>query len=886
MRGTLSYAILRAADPVPGEPELAETSASRNAMESVVASLPAAGSGDAGDTGRALSQFDIGYVLMPDPADQALAGQLNAAAGLQPLTRSSSYDLWQVSGTVARARVVTPSGTAVPVPSGSVGVNTMLAPGTSGTLVLAEAAGGWSATLNGKPLTALAAPVDGWAQGFTLPAGGGRLVITRNETARNLSLGAEAVALLAVLVLALPGSRSSVPVPAAQAAADAEAIPAPGRRRAHAGGAREREADNAEGARSARRKRRPQLALAGVTAARAGGAEEHSGAPAQEGDDTEAGSPVAARAEADPFGTHDEPGYGAGTGYQADPGYGAAAPGSARRPGRQAPARTPEPALGVTPHLDEDARALGRARPSDRADPADPGAEGPARPGDHRAAPRPRRARRAARQAVAPVAGRVLMRAVHLVPAAVVLVALGAIGAAAQLGHPAAAPRPVSSPAVIRQVAVTSAARACPPAPGGGAAPVALLAGGASAAGQGQVELTALPPAGLPVRAAGPVRAQSPGALSLLTLPAAKPAGKQAAGQQAPQAEQGWSVAGGGVMAQGLEAELTQSSGLASVRCAEPGSDLWFVGPGQQNGGSQVQLDLMNVDSTAASVDVSVINDGGQVQAGNDNGITVPPHQTVTESLSSVAHGSSVVAIEVHTSIGRVAADVSAESHGITSWLPSTAAPSTRLVIPGVPPSGSTAGLFVADPGTSTAKVTVTAITPQGHISPFGSQSVDLPGQSASYVALSPLGGTTAALQITSNVPVVAAVLVPGSGPGVLTAATAPISEQAIVAGNTSGGGMAASVLLSAPGAAARVRLTEIAPASRGGASVTASQVRVGQGRAHAGRAGQGAEGGQARLGVRPRDHAAGRLRAALRRPGGDPGRRTPWSPSSRPPAP
>ncbi|HEY2285023.1 MAG TPA: DUF5719 family protein, partial [Streptosporangiaceae bacterium] len=230
------------------------------------------------------------------------------------------------------------------------------------------------------------------------------------------------------------------------------------------------------------------------------------------------------------------------------------------------------------------------------------------------------------------------MRAVHLVPAGVVLVALGAIGGVAQLGHPAASPRPASSPVAIRQVPVTAAARACPPAPGGAAAPVALLAGGATAggagaAGKGQVELTALPPAGVPVHAAAAVRAQSPGALSLLTLPAAKATGKQSAAQAA----QGWSVAGGGAMAQGLEAELTQDSGLASVRCAEPGSDLWFIGPGQQNGGSQVQVDLMNVDSTAASVDVSVINDGGQVQAGGDNGITVPPHQTVTESLSSVA---------------------------------------------------------------------------------------------------------------------------------------------------------------------------------------------------------------------------------------------------------
>jgi len=414
------------------------------------------------------------------------------------------------------------------------------------------------------------------------------------------------------------------------------------------------------------------------------------------------------------------------------------------------------------------------------------------------------------------------MRASHLVPAGLVLVALGAIGAAAQLSHPAAAPAAAASPAATRQVPVTSAARACPPAPGGGAIPVALLAGGTGASGtgaagtgqKGQVELTALPPAGPPARSgkgSGPVRAQSPGALSLLTLPA--------------KAAQGWSVAGNETMAQGLEAELTQGSGLATVRCAEPGSDLWFLGPGQLNGGSQVRLDLMNVDSTAASVDVTAINDGGQVQAGNDNGITVPPHQTVTVSLSATAHGSSVLAIEVHTSMGRVAADVSAESHGATSWLPGTASPSTQLVIPGVPPSGSTAGLFVADPGTSTAKVTVTAITPQGRIRPFGSQSVDLPGQSASYVALSPLGGTTAALQITSNVPVVAAVLVPGSGPGVLTSATAPISEQAIVAGNTSGGGMAASVVLSAPGAAARVRLTEIAPAGQGGTSVTASQV-------------------------------------------------------------
>src|SRR6266568_4044038 len=295
--GTLSYAVLRAADPLPGEPELAETASSMHALEGIVASLTAAGGGDAGDTGRTLSQFDIGYVLLPAPIDQGLARQLNAAAGLQSLTTAPSYDLWQVSGPVARVRVLTPGGAAVPVPSGPVGATAAVAPGTSGTLVLAEAAGGWSATLGGRPLTTLAAPVDGWAQGFVLPAGGGRLVITRNETARNLSLGGEAAALLAAFVLALPGSRSPVPAPAAAGAVpDTGAVPAAGRRRARAEGAR---GDRAEGARPARRKRRPQVVLSGVNAG---------GARAEDGDEVRAGSVAAAGAAGHPFGSDPDPG--------------------------------------------------------------------------------------------------------------------------------------------------------------------------------------------------------------------------------------------------------------------------------------------------------------------------------------------------------------------------------------------------------------------------------------------------------------------------------------------------------------------------------------------------------------------------------------------------
>ena len=396
------------------------------------------------------------------------------------------------------------------------------------------------------------------------------------------------------------------------------------------------------------------------------------------------------------------------------------------------------------------------------------------------------------------------MRPIHLVPAGVVLLALGGIAVGAQLAGPTApaATGPGHAAMAPQQVAVTSATRACPPVQGGGSGKVAFIAGYPASRGAGQAQLAPLPLAGAQLRTLNPISQTQPGLLSMLTTPAA-----QSTSKKATTVLQGWSVTATGTMAQTMEAEETTSAGLASVRCGEPGSDLWFVGPGQMGGAAQIQLDLMNVDPLPASVDVSIITDAGQVQSDGDTGITVPPHQTVTEALSSLAGNASVVAIEVRTSIGRVAADVSeTSSHGGTaSWLPSTAPPSTQLVIPGVPPSGGPAGLYIVVPGSANARIKVVSITPQGEHQPFGTQTIDLPGDSASYVPLTPLGGT-AALELTANVPVTAGVLVPGSGLGAFATATAPISEQAVVAGNTTG----ATVVLSAPAARARVRLTEI----------------------------------------------------------------------------
>src|SRR6516164_9770465 len=101
------------------------------------------------------------------------------------------------------------------------------------------------------------------------------------------------------------------------------------------------------------------------------------------------------------------------------------------------------------------------------------------------------------------------MRSVHLVPPGLVLLALGAIAAVAQLAAPAAS-GPGHATVAPRQVAVTSAARACPPVQGGGPGKVAFIAGPAATSppgGSGQAELMPLPLAGAALRAQSPITA-------------------------------------------------------------------------------------------------------------------------------------------------------------------------------------------------------------------------------------------------------------------------------------------------------------------------------------------------------------------------------------------
>jgi GT2 family glycosyltransferase len=207
--GGITYLVLRDSDPPIGSPELALPGAAGQALSQTVATLTAASGGAVTDQGRALAGFGIGYVLLPAPVNAGLARLLDAVPGLRPVSVTPAFQLWRVVGTTARVTVTETGGTVVPVTSGPASVTGARAPAAGGALVLAEPAGGWSATLNGHPLTPLAAPVNGWAQGFRLPPGGGTLSVSHSGVGRAAVMALEGLAVLVVAGLALPGARAA-----------------------------------------------------------------------------------------------------------------------------------------------------------------------------------------------------------------------------------------------------------------------------------------------------------------------------------------------------------------------------------------------------------------------------------------------------------------------------------------------------------------------------------------------------------------------------------------------------------------------------------------------------------------------------------------------------
>ncbi len=199
--GSVAATVLRGREPLPGEETALSTDAASGRLRAVVSSLVA---GTGGATG--LSHFGVQYILVQRPDHDPLSAALDAAPDLNRLSHTRNFALWQLAVPSGRLMLLD-GGTVTPVATGVIDARTTIPPGRPGrTLLLAEPAdGGWQATINGH--TVRSSTVDGWAQAYDVPTGGGVFRLQRGMRMRHLWVIAQALGLLFVLLLALPSEQ-------------------------------------------------------------------------------------------------------------------------------------------------------------------------------------------------------------------------------------------------------------------------------------------------------------------------------------------------------------------------------------------------------------------------------------------------------------------------------------------------------------------------------------------------------------------------------------------------------------------------------------------------------------------------------------------------------
>lgn len=135
-------------------------------------------------------------------------------------------------------------------------------------------------------------------------------------------------------------------------------------------------------------------------------------------------------------------------------------------------------------------------------------------------------------------------------------------------------------------------------------------------------------------------------------------------------------------------------SGFTATECQMPTGDQWVIADGPSSGTSSV-LSLANVTDRPATVQLHVRSPEGPVDAGKLSEIEIPAMSQRAISVAAIAPQTHSVAIRVVSTQGLVAPSV---HQVLTAGLsgrgaeisPATLAPTTRLVIPGVPMSSGT----------------------------------------------------------------------------------------------------------------------------------------------------------------------------------------------------
>lgn len=411
-------------------------------------------------------------------------------------------------------------------------------------------------------------------------------------------------------------------------------------------------------------------------------------------------------------------------------------------------------------------------------------------------------------------------RANRMILAVVVLLGLaGAYG----LAGLARSPRPSAMAAATSpgDLTITSALLGCP-APGSGGSTGGEVAEASSRTGTGSVTWTAANPP-----SSGPSKSESnpvkPGQLTVSSWrnghskPVKQASLPSMAGGAVPTsvAKGGLIIAATGADAQGLDIEQLGSDGRPTGRCQPPGTDFWFVGPASPK--LHIELFLLNVDSVPADAAVTAQTDSGPLVGAADSGIMIPPHGMIMQTLNKLLGPAKAVALHVTTSTGRVVAAVR-ESTSLAepgAWVPASLPPATSQVLTGLPSSQGTRTLYLTVPGNDAAQAHVWVVSGHGTYVPTGGSSINLLNHLTQAVPLPLQSGVPGSVKITSNVPIAASMVVAGGqagAPGAFITGSTAITEQGVVAASLVGKLGKSELTLSAPGRAAKVRITVALP--------------------------------------------------------------------------
>jgi hypothetical protein len=186
----------------------------------------------------------------------------------------------------------------------------------------------------------------------------------------------------------------------------------------------------------------------------------------------------------------------------------------------------------------------------------------------------------------------------------------------------------------------------------------------------------------------------------------------------------------------------------------------------------------------------------------------------VVQSLDKLVRSARAAAFHVTTSTGRVIAAIRTTSSASKAgeWLPVATEPATTQVLTGLPATAGTRELYVTVPGGAAAKIKVTAVTPRGSYQPTGANGITVLSRTTSGFPIPSLSGNPGSIKISSDTPFTAVLLMSGGppgAPGAFISGSGPVIEQGVIAASPVGSAGKSQLVLSAPGRAASVKISE-----------------------------------------------------------------------------